>query len=809
MNFTGTNGGETLTGTLGDDVINALGGSDTINATRGADVVDGGAGTDRLTIVLSNAARFAAATGPRNYYVTASTATDSSGELNTSFINIERLTLDTRGTGSFNDTIDVSGFVSSVGNIAVNIFTGGGDDTVIGSAVGNSIATGLGSNIVDAGGGEDYVYCLVDNRRGLTQFVTSVGSTVVTTVGGVVTNQVTNAEYIRLGGSYTGMNYLADGLTTTVDGSGFAPISGVTLLFDDHNGDDIFIGSSGADIFGNTSTFTVGDDTYTGNGGADVYDYTVAIGSMDGDRITDLDGDDVIDFQYNNPALNNAGQLADKFIGSAAFTGIAGQYRYYASGGQTFVQADINGDMVADETLTISNGQFALGETFAGSNILQIIGTSGTAAGEFMVGTRNRDFIYAQGGNDTVAATQGMDFVDGGDGIDQIRFVTSNLNRFDPANGSRVYTITSNWVGENSGTIDTYFANFESLFLNTTLNGDFGDTIDASAYDGPELILLLGNGNDTVIGSAVNDNITTGLGINTVDAGAGYDMVISASNQVDGDTIYVTNSGGALVTTLNGVVTNNVSNAELVGIQGYNFNVATTTIDASAVTGFAGQLVFFDNNGTNIAIGSVGSDVFANVHGGEAGDDVYTGNGGVDVYDYTYAIGSMDRDTITDFDADDVIDIRFNNATQNGGGLIADKFIGSAAFSGVAGQYRYYTSGGQTFVQVDTNGDTVTDETLTIANGEFGLVETAAGSNMLARANLIYGTAAADILSGTISNDVIIGLGGGDNINASGGVDAVDGGGANDRLTITLSNTSRFGAATGSRDFTITSSSRD
>ena len=59
--------------------------------------------------------------------------------------------------------------------------------------------------------------------------------------------------------------------------------------------------------------------------------------------------------------------------------------------------------------------------------------------------------------------------------------------------------------------------------------------------------------------------------------------------------------------------------------------------------------------------------------------DIYTGNGGADVYDYTYAVGAMDRDTITDFDADDVIDISFNNATQNGGGLLANQFIGAAA----------------------------------------------------------------------------------------------------------------------------------
>ena len=60
-------------------------------------------------------------------------------------------------------------------------------------------------------------------------------------------------------------------------------------------------------------------------------------------------------------------------------------------------------------------------------------------------------------------------------------------------------------------------------------------------------------------------------------------------------------------------------------------------------------------------IGSAGNDFFANTTGQVLGNDVYTGNGGADIYDYTYAADSMNGDTITDFDIDDVIDLRFNN----------------------------------------------------------------------------------------------------------------------------------------------------
>jgi Ca2+-binding RTX toxin-like protein len=97
----------------------------------------------------------------------------------------------------------------------------------------------------------------------------------------------------------------------------------------------------------------------------------------------------------------------------------------------------------------------------------------------------------------------------------------------------------------------------------------------------------------------------------------------------------------------------------------------------------------------------------------------------------------MNGDTITDFDIDDVIDFRFNNLEQGGSPLLANHFIGDAAFSGAAGEYRYQINGTTTIVQVDSNGDTVVDQTLTISNGGFALAETAAGSNILTLAAVI------------------------------------------------------------------------
>ena len=619
----------------------------------------------------------------------------------------------------------------------------------------------------------------------------------------MVTNSITGAEDIFIGGSFNcQFQYATDGLTSTVDASGLGILAGVNdIYYQDHDGNDVFIGSANGEVFTNTSGFTFGDDTYTGNGGADVYDYTVAIDALNHDVITDLDSDDIIDFQFNDGII--AGQLlCDKWLGAGDFTGIAGEYHYRVDeSGQTLVEIDTDGDAVADRTLTIANGAFALGETTPGSNQLQIIGTSGTADGEFLVGTMGDDQLYAQGGNDTIAATGGMDHDYGGDGFDQLRFVMANTDRFTAAWDSRTFTITDQWVGASDGTVNTYYYDMESIYLSTVGTGDFGDTVDGAGA-GASLILRLGAGDDTVTGGAFDDNVTTGLGVNSVDAGGGNDLVVAQFDNDLGATAYVTMVDGAVVTTVDGVQTNSVINAESVGVQGFDFD-AGSTIDASGLTGFGGTLVFYDTNGSNIDIGSSGADLFANVNGGEAGNDVYTGNGGADIYDYTYAIGAMDGDLITDLDSDDTLDFQFNNSDQNGSGLLADHFIGSTNFTGYAGQYRYFSSGGQTFIQADTDGDAVADETLTIANGAFALGETFAGSNIL---HIIgsSGTTGADTLSGTLGDDSIYAQGGNDIINGSQGTDFINGGnGGGDRLFMNTGDASLFTLATGGRTYTI------
>ena len=415
----------------------------------------------------------------------------------------------------------------------------------------------------------------------------------------------------------------------------------------------------------------------------------------------------------------------------------------------------------------------------------------GTENNDTLTGTTGNDTIEALGGDDFVKASQGTDFVDGGDGHDELFVDMSDTSLFAAPTGSRTYTITGSGISDSGGTLNISISGVEAIELDTRNAGNFGDTIDASGWTTSDpnfsLGLGLGAGNDTVIGSPLTDVVDTGLGINVIDTGDGWDFVFAEFDNSSGDTVYVTGSGGQVNFTLDGVQVNTIVNAESVIAFGEYSSAASTVVDASGLTGYDG-LQFWDNNGTNISIGSPGSDIFRAIDGYALGNDVLTGNGGADYYDYSSAIGAINGDTITDLDSDDTIDLSHNGPGENSSGLLATTYIGAGYFSGVAGEYRDWIVDGHTELQFDTDGDGVADQILVIANGAFALGEIA--PNVLKIFGL-SGTQGDDVFNGTPGddsyyalggNDVLSGGGGNDLLDASAGNDILNGGGGNDSL---------------------------
>lgn len=95
-----------------------------------------------------------------------------------------------------------------------------------------------------------------------------------------------------------------------------------------------------------------GGDTLTGGSGNDIFDYNALSDSRAAkvDRITDfVRGQDKIDLTTLDANGALTGDQAFKFIGSAAFSGAAGELRFAASN----VYADVNGDRLADLVIQV------------------------------------------------------------------------------------------------------------------------------------------------------------------------------------------------------------------------------------------------------------------------------------------------------------------------------------------------------------------------------------------------------------------------------------------------------------------------
>ena len=110
--------------------------------------------------------------------------------------------------------------------------------------------------------------------------------------------------------------------------------------------DNVLVGNSR----GNVIVGGAGRDLMTGGAGADRFDFDAVSESTlsASDRIADLAAEDVIDLSTIDANSLVAGNQAFTLV--SAFTGAAGQLTltYNARGGFTVLDADINGDRVAD-----------------------------------------------------------------------------------------------------------------------------------------------------------------------------------------------------------------------------------------------------------------------------------------------------------------------------------------------------------------------------------------------------------------------------------------------------------------------------
>jgi Ca2+-binding RTX toxin-like protein len=280
--------GVTLNGGGGNDELRGSIGNDMLDGGTGANMVFGRAGNDRL--ILGAGA--------------------------------EGSTLD-GGTGT--DTVVVSGDVASLANLTgveAMEFAGGSILTLTST----QFRTGLASNTAVSGTGT-----LTINMDAPGIFLNKLFAFNGTGVS-VIVNGTSGTDVIKVGNARHTIN-TGDGGNIVQGGNQVDTVTGGT-------GIDKIAGNGGADVL-------------TGGAGNDVFKYRNANDSGLGaaaDRITDFTiGSDRLNFVKLDANASLAGDQAFSFVGTAAFSNSGvGQVRYANSGADLLVQADVNGDGIAD-----------------------------------------------------------------------------------------------------------------------------------------------------------------------------------------------------------------------------------------------------------------------------------------------------------------------------------------------------------------------------------------------------------------------------------------------------------------------------
>jgi serralysin len=402
-NATSGSGNDKLTGNAADNVLTANAGNDTLNLWFGggndtalggsgndvfffggtlnsADIVNGGADGD--TLVLQGAygalTLTAAVTEIEGISLLAGSNTNS-GDTGLNRYDYVITTHDANFAAGLQVRINGAALLagedftfdgSAETNASFVVYGGKGKDTLTGG-LGNDIfffaeerfATG---DVVNGGIGYDGMflrgnYTIDFNAAGYTGLFTNIENLTLTSA--------TDERYARGGGTEFDYNLtlsdalVGEGQTLTVSGSlltaaesmivnGSGEADGNLRLFGGKANDSL-TGGAGVDLINGNH----GADSLRGGGGEDRFQYNSAADSTSASRDSILDfqaGVDLLDLSRIDANSGAAGDQTFSWIGSNAFSGVAGQLRAYEQPGIWIVEGDINGDGAADLVIQLT-----------------------------------------------------------------------------------------------------------------------------------------------------------------------------------------------------------------------------------------------------------------------------------------------------------------------------------------------------------------------------------------------------------------------------------------------------------------------
>lgn len=485
--------------------------------------------------------------------------------------------------------------------------------------------------------------------------------------------------------------------------------------------------------------------------------------------VVNLDADGDSGYEYIDLIYSLLGAKAQHFIGSEGddvYTGtiysdlidggLGADSLAGGAGDDTYV-TDVSGDLItelADEgtdTVETARNHYPLGANI--ENLVQTGGADlfgyGNALDNTMTGNSGVSTLMGQAGNDTLYGGLGADTLNGGEGNDYLDG-QDGIDTMVGGAGDDIYvtdvsgeTITE-LADEGTDTVETarnhypLGANLENLIqtgsadlfgygneLDNVMTGNDGNNY-LGAIEGNDT-LHGGLGTDTLDGGAGNDYLDGGTGTDTMIGGAGDDIFIFGAGDVvselaDGgrDTIRTTTNNFALGDFVENLTLTGVAN--LKGTGNSLSNVLTGNTGSNSLSGLLGNDTLNGGQGNDTLNGNEGRDTLSGGTGadrlfGGAGQDSLTGNAGADTFFFANADTATSKawaDTILDFSGNqgDLINLVSMDANEARAGNQRFDFIGTARFSGDAGELRYEKTGSDTYIYADTDGDRRVDFTI-------------------------------------------------------------------------------------------------
>ncbi|WP_018095958.1 calcium-binding protein [Sinorhizobium meliloti] len=688
---------ENIVGGSGDDMITGDAAANTFRGGLGADVLDGGAGSDTADFSDKTQSVVLALNG----------ATDAVATVG----------------GTAEDTVR---------NIE-NINGGSGNDQLTGDDAANTFRGGLGADLLDGGVGSDTAD-YSDKTASLV--VTLAGSNAVTVfVGGVAEDTLRDIENV-IGGSGNDV-FAGDGFQNLFDGGAgndtvdySASAKGIAVTLNGANDAKVIVGNAAEDTLRNIENVTgsavadvlTGDsqaNVLLGGGGGDILKGGGGQDTIDGGA-----GSDTADFRDKTAGivLTLAGAAnAIATVGGLAEDTVRNIENIFGGAGADVLTGDGNSNTIrggagADrldggtgvDTVDYRDKTKSVSVTLDGANPMTVkVGgviedtisnfenISGGSAGDTLTGDSLANVLIGNDGADTLRGGLGKDVLDGGNGVDTADYLEKTDAISVTLNGTASAVVFVGGTAEDtirgvenilSGSgDDTLVGDAASNMIRGALGADFidgGAGVDTADYRekaaSVEVALLGAVDSFVFVGGVAEDTIRN---IENVFGGKGNDKLTgdgfaNTLNGNDGKDV-LTGGGGADI--LDGGAASDTASyrdkSASVSVALGGASYTTVTVGGVAEDTIRNIENVWGGTGND----SLSGDANANLLSGGGGSDTLFGGAGADIFQFDFALGAGNVDTVVDFTAGDRLFLSKSVfTTLSGGTLAATQFYAAA-----------------------------------------------------------------------------------------------------------------------------------